>query len=91
MACFEPCFNCTDAKSRHFWNFHNSLALNNGKLVGYFKSLWYAIVLNMTHFYILFGMRKNNLFELWISPALRQDQDIWNFYSSLTLNNGKLI
>ena len=30
-------------------------------------------------------------FELRISPVLRQDQDIWNFYGSLTLNNGKLI
>ena len=35
--------------------------------------------------------RKMTFFELCISPALRQDQDIWNFYSSLTLNNGKLI
>ena len=56
------------------WNFHSSLALNNGKLVRYFKSLWYAIVSNMTHFYILFGMRgKMPLFELCV-----------------TLNNGKL-
>ena len=30
-------------------------------------------------------------FELCISPVLKQDQDIRNFYSSLTLNNGKLI
>ena len=46
----------------------------------------------MTHFFfILFGMRKMASFELWISSVLRQDQDIWIFYSSLTLNNGKLI
>ena len=30
-------------------------------------------------------------FELCISPVLKQDQDIRNFYSSLALNNGKLI
>ena len=29
--------------------------------------------------------------ELCISPVLKQDQDMRNFYSSLTLNNGKLI
>ena len=47
---------------------------------------------NVTHFFILFGMRdKWPFFELCISPVLRQDQDIWNFYGSLTLNNGKPI
>ena len=25
------------------WNFHGSLTLNNGKLIGYFKNLWYDI------------------------------------------------
>ena len=74
------------------WNFHSSLALNDGKLIGYFKSLWYAIVSNMTHFYILFGMReKLPFFELRVLPVPTRNQDIWNFYGSLTLNNGKLI
>ena len=76
----------------NIWNFHSSLALNNGKLVWYCKSLWYAIVSNMTHFYILFGMREKMAFvELCVSPVLTQNEDIWNFYGSLTLNNGKLI
>ena len=43
-------------------NFYSLHALNNGKLVGYSKSLWYAIVSNMTHFHILLGMRKNARF-----------------------------
>ena len=31
----------------------------------------------MTHFYILFGIREKIVFfELWISPVLRQDQDM---------------
>ena len=46
----------------------------------------------MTHFYILFGMGEKMAFvELCVSPVLTQNQDIWNFYGSLTLNNGKLI
>ena len=39
-------------------NFHGSLTLNTGKLISYFKSLWYAIVSNMIHFFVLFGMRE---------------------------------
>ena len=42
-------------------------------------------------FHSVWHERKMIFFEPWISPVLRQDQDIWNFYSSLTLNNGKLI
>ena len=30
-------------------------------------------------------------FELCISPVLRQDQDIWNFYSSLLRGTGPVI
>ena len=91
MACFELCFTCTDAKSRHL-EFSQLTGLNNRKLVWYFKSLWYAVVSNMTHFYILFGMREKMPFlEQCVSPVLTQNQDIWNFYGSLTLNNGKLI
>ena len=47
---------------------------------------------SMTRFHILFGMtEKRACFELCVSPILRQNQDICNFYGSLTLNNGKLI
>ena len=38
----------------------SQLTMNNGKLILYFRSLLYAIVLNMTHFLILFGMRESN-------------------------------
>ena len=31
------------------------------------------------------------LFEVRVSPVLMQNPGIWNFHSSLTLNNGKLI
>ena len=72
--------------------FHSSLDKNNGKLVWYFKSLWYAIVSNMTHCYILFGMKEKMVsFELCVSPVLTQNQDFWNFHGSQTLNNGKII
>ena len=30
-------------------------------------------------------------FALCVSPILRQNEDIWNFHSSLTLSKGKLI
>ena len=76
MGYFELCFIHSDAKSRHL-EFSHSLALNNLKLVSYFNSLSYAIMSNMTHFYILFGMReKIPFFELCVSPALTQNQDI---------------
>ena len=45
----------------------------------------------MTHFNIMFGMTKNGMFWTIGSPVLRQNQDIWNFHGSLTLNNKKLI
>ena len=58
----------------------------------YYLCIWHAIVSNMTHFYILFGMREKMAFyELCVSPVLTQNQGIWNFHGSLTLNNGKLI
>ena len=30
-------------------------------------------------------------FELCVSSVLTENEDIWNFHGSLTLNNGKLI
>ena len=30
------------------------------------------------------------LYELWLLPAPTENRDIWNFYGSVTLNNGKL-
>ena len=79
-----PVLNCVSPvlmQNLDIWNFHSSLALNNEKLVRYFKSFWHAIASNMTHFYIQFGMRENMpFFELCVSPVLTQNQDIWNFY-----------
>ena len=40
------------------WNFLHSPTLNIGKLIWYFKRPLYAIVSNMTHFFIMFGMSK---------------------------------
>ena len=48
----------------------------------------------MPHFVILFGMReKNTCFELPVSPVEavlmeNQNEDIWTFRGSLTLNKG---
>ena len=38
----------------------SQLTMNNGKLILYSRSLLYAIVLNMPHFLILFGMRESS-------------------------------
>ena len=52
---------------------------------------------SMTQFVILFGMReKIACFELPVSPVVdvlgqNQNEDIWNFHGSLTLNKRKLI
>ena len=79
-------------QNEDIWNFHGSLALNKGKLIRYSGSLWYAIVSNMTHILVLFGMReKMAYFELCVSSVLTENEDIWNFHGSLTLNKGKLI
>ena len=70
-------------------NFHGSPTLNKGKVIGYSGNLLYAIVSNMTHFFILFGMRKKMAcFALCVSS---ENEDIWNFQGSLNLNEGKLM
>ena len=91
MACFELCVSSVLTENEDIWNFHGSLTLNKRKLIGYFGSLWYAIVSNMIHFVILFGMKKKWPVLNCVSPVLTQNEDIWNFHGSLTLNNGKLI
>ena len=70
MACFELCVSPVLTQNEDIWNFHSSLTLNKGKLIGYFGSLSYAIVSNMTHFVILSGMKKkwpvlNYVFHLY--------------------------
>ena len=62
MAYFELCVLSVLTQNEDSWNFYASLTLDKGKLILYSESLWYAIVSNMTHFFILFGMRKNDLF-----------------------------
>ena len=79
-------------QNQDIWNFYGSLTLNEGKLISYFGNPWYAIVLNRSHFLILCSMKERlYLFELYMLLVPTQNQDIWNFYSSLTLNKGKLI
>ena len=51
MVCFELSVSSVLTENGDIWNFHSSLTLNNGKLIGYSGSLWYAIVSNMTQFY----------------------------------------
>ena len=50
MACFELCVSPVLMQNEDIWNFLGLLTLNNGKLISYSESLWYAIVSNMTHF-----------------------------------------
>ena len=59
MACFELCVSSVLTENEDIWNFQGSLTLNNGKLIAYSGSLWYAIVSYMTHFYhntLFFGL-----------------------------------
>ena len=90
-----PVLNCVSIvlmQNLDIWNFHSSLALNNGKLAGYFKSLLVCHCVTYDSFlHSVWYERKNGLFELCVSPVLTQNKGIWNFYVSLTLNNGKLI
>ena len=92
MACFELCVSSVLTQNEDIWNCHSSLTLNKGKLISYSGSLWYAIMSNMTDFFILFGMReKMSYFEPCVSSELTQNEEIWNFHCSLTLIKGKLI
>ena len=43
MACLELCVSSVMTENEDIWNFHGSLTLNKGKLIGYSGSLWYAI------------------------------------------------
>ena len=58
IASFELCVSPVLSQNQHNLNFFSSQTLNKGKLISYSKSLWYAIVSSVTHFFILFGMRK---------------------------------
>ena len=93
MVCFEFCASSVLTENEDIWNFHGSLTLNKGKLFSYSAGLWYTIVSNMTLiFFIMFGMRKKMAcFELCVSSVLTENEDVWNFHGSLTLNEGKLI
>ena len=77
IACFELCVTPVLTQNPDIWNFLGSLTLNNGKLVGYFRSPWYAIVSNMDHFFIQCGMReKMAFFKLFVLPVLTQNEEI---------------
>ena len=79
-------------QNEDIWKFHGSLTLNKSKLICDFRSLWYAIVSNMTHFFqLVWHERKMACFEQCVSPLLIQNQHIWNFHGSLILNKRKLI
>ena len=92
MACFELCSSSVVKQIADIWNFYGSLTLNKWKLICYCGSLLYVIVLNMTYVFSLFGMREEiAYFEPWFSSELMQNEDIWNFHGSPTLNKGKLI
>ena len=81
-------------QNEDIWNFHGSLTFNKGKVTGFFGVFCHVIESNMTNFVILFGVRgKHACFELPVSPAVavlthNQNEDIWKFHGSLTLNKG---
>ena len=52
------CESYVPTQHQDIWNFYGSLTLSNGKLISYFGSPWYLIVLNRSHFLILCGMKK---------------------------------
>ena len=89
--CFELCVTLVLTQNADIRNFHGSLTLNNGKLIGYFGSPWYAIVSNMTHFFIRFAMRKQWPFLNYVFLVLTQNRCIKNFHGSLTSNDRKAI
>ena len=91
-ACFDPHVSPVLMENEDIWNFHGSLTLNKRKLICDFRSPWYAIVSNMTHFFhSVWHEKKMTCFELCASPVLTQKQHILNFHGSLTLNDGKII
>ena len=53
MAFFELCASSVLTQNEDIWNFHGPLTLNNGKLIWYSGSLWYAIVSNVLIFMIM--------------------------------------
>ena len=53
MTFFELCVSSVLTQNEDIWNFHGSLTLNNGKLIWYSGSLWYAIVSNVLIFTIM--------------------------------------
>ena len=88
MTCFELCVLSVLTQNLDIWNFHGSLTLNN---LIFLKPLVCHCV-KYDSFFILFGMRKKlACFELCVSSVLTENEDIWNFHGSLTLNKGKLI
>ena len=62
MACFELCVSSVLTQNEDILNFHDSLTLNKGKLIGYFGSLWYAIVSNDSFCHSVWNQEKNVLF-----------------------------
>ena len=70
MPFFEVSVSPVLTQNPDIWNFYRSRTLNTGKIIQYFKSPWYAIVSNITHFHSVLHERKMALFKLWISPVL---------------------
>ena len=94
VARFALCVSPILMQNENVWNFHSSLTLSKGKLIWYSGSLWYAIVSNMTHFFILLGSewkKKMACFEQYFLSELTQNEVIWNFHGSLSLSKWKLI
>ena len=53
MVFFELCVSSVLMQNKDISNFHGSLTLNNGKLIWYSGSFWYAIVSNVLIFTIM--------------------------------------
>ena len=85
------CFICTDAKWRHLeFSRFTDLAWRETKLI-FWKPLVCHCLKHDSFFYSVWNEKRMAFFELCVSSVLMENENIWNFHSSLTLNKGKLI
>ena len=61
MSFFELSVSPELMQTQVIWNFHGSLTLNNGKLIGHFRSLWY--VTHFDHNALFSALEVNFLFK----------------------------
>ena len=77
IACSELCVTPVLTQNPDIWNFYGSPTSNNGKITGYFRNPWYAIVSNMDQFFhSVWHEIKIAFFKLFVLPVLTQNEEI---------------